>query len=453
MITSFNSQFAEDTATELYLGFFGRAPDTAGLTYWATQIALGSSPLSVANNFALSAEFQTQYGALNPSQQIDLVYQDILGRTPDASGAQYWTSKLVAGTAIGEIVWNIVDAAFHQQGTADGLLVQNKVAAGEFLASAVVMNIPQTVWSTSSGFGEINVANAIAAAINTPIKQGTIVNTGLGAWQIGAAHFQDAWSAGYTGKGVVIAEIDTGIDLNNASLTHNLSSANWNFVANNNNVQDDNGHGTAVASEMIAYSEGLNKGLLGGAYDAQLMVLKAMDSNGNGSIANLVSAINYAVNHGANVINISSGGLTADASELAALNYAQAHGVIVCMAAGNSGATTAQYPANFAQSLSTTIAVGASAQNIDGTVAFASNTNKAGAISAYNYVDAPGVHVLGYGLNGLVETWTGTSFAAPLVSAAVADVLSAHSGLTAAQIVQSVVNTTVGLVGVQTVIA
>ena len=446
------SQFALDSATELYLGFFGRTPDTAGLSFWASQITAGTSPLAVANNFDQSPEFIVQYGGLSPIAQINRIYDGILGRAPDPSGAQYWTSKLVSGTPIGEIVWDIVDSAFHQQGTSDGLLVQNKVHAGELLTLPVVMNAPQTAWSTSAGFGEINVANAIAAALNTPIIQGAVVKTGLGAWQIGAVHFQDVWSAGYTGKGVVIAEIDTGVDLNNASLTHNLSTASWNFVANNSNVQDDNGHGTAVASEMIAYNTGANTGVLGGAYDAQLMVLKAMDANGNGTIANLVNAINYAVDHGANVINISSGGSTADPAELAALNNAQAHGVIVCMAAGNSGAASAQYPANFAQSLGNTIAVGASAQNIDGTMAFASNTNKAGSSIAYNYIDAPGVHVLGYGLNGLVETWTGTSFATPLVSAAVADVVSAHSGLSAAQIVQSVVNTTIGLVGVQTVL-
>lgn len=447
------SQSAQDSATELYLGFFGRAPDTAGLSYWAGQISAGASALSVAAGFAQTTEFHTQYGALNAAAQVNLIYQDILGRAPDAAGAQYWTTQLSSGAAIGNVVWSVVDSAFHQQGTADGLLVQAKVAAGEHLAAPIVSNVSTTAWNPVTGFGEINVASAIGAALNTPIAQGAVVNAGLAAWQIGAAHFQDAWNAGYTGKGVVIAEIDTGIDLSNAALTHNISAASWNFVAGNSNVQDDNGHGSAVASEMIGYSTGANANTLGGAYDAQLMVLKAMDANGNGSIANLVKAINYAVDHGANVINISSGGVLADPTELAALNYAQSHGVIVCMAAGNAGSANAQYPANFAQSLSTTIAVGSSAQNLDGSVAFASNTNQAGTLTPYDYVNAPGVHVLGYGLNGVLETWTGTSFATPLVAAEVADVLSAHAGLSAAQVVQAVVNTTVGLVGVQTISA
>ena len=372
-------------------------------------------------------------------------------RAPDAGGLAYWTSILDQGASVGTVVWNLVNAAFTQVGTVDGLLVQSRVASNESLANAVVANTPVTSWNPVSGFGEINVANAISAATNTALTQGTPVKAGQSAWQLGAAHFQDAWAAGYTGKGVVIAEIDTGVDLSNAALTQNLSTKNWNFVNNSANVQDDNGHGTAVASLMIASAGQI---IAGGAYDAQLMVLKALDSNGNGTEANLISAINYAVANGANVINLSIGSATPDAAELAALTNAANHGVIVCMAAGNSSAGTAQYPANYAQQVSTSIAVGSTALNADGsTLAFNLTSNAAGSKTAYNYIDAPGVHVLAYGLNGVMQTWTGTSFAAPLVAAEVADVLSAHTGLSATQVVQAVVNTTISLVGTQTVIA
>jgi len=448
------TQFAEDNVTELYLGFFGRAPDTAGLSYWATQIANGASPVDVAKGFAQSTEFIAQYSNLSAGAQITQIYQDILNRAPDISGAQYWTSQLNSGTPIGEIVWDLVNASFNQQGTPDGLLVQGKISAAEVLASPVVLNISTTAWSPINGFGEVNLASALSAALNLPLPQGTSIKTSAGEWQIGATHFQDAWAAGYTGKGVVIAEIDTGIDLNNAALTHNLSSASWNFVNNTANVQDDNGHGTAVASEMIAVSASATGGMVGGAYDAQLMVLKAMDASGNGTQANLINAINYAVAHGANIINLSLGGATASPAELTALSNAASHGVIVCMASGNTGASAPQYPATYAQSASTTIAVGSSAQNLGvNSLSFTSNTNQAGSSSSYNFVNAPGTHVLAYGLNGVLETWSGTSFATPLVAAAAADILSAHTGLTAEQVVQAIVNTTVSLVGVQTVLA
>lgn len=444
--------FAEDSASELYLGFFGRTPDTAGLLYWAAQIAAGASPLLIAQSFAQSSEFATQYAGLSAIAQVNQIYENILHRAPDSSGAQFWTTQLQSGTPIGQIVWSVVNAAFNQQGGVDASLVQGEIHNAESLMAPLVTNTPSVEWNVNSGFGEINTASAISAALDVALPQGTPVKVGLGAWQLGTAHFQDAWAAGYTGKGIVIAQIDTGIDLNNVALTQNLNSASWNFVSNNANVQDDNGHGTAVASEMIAAPS--VTGLVGGAYDAQLMVLKTMDANGNGTEANLINAINYAVSHGANVINLSLGGVTPDGAELTALNNAAAHGVIVCMAAGNAGASSTQYPANYAQQASTSIAVGSTALNLDGsTVAFASNTNATGSSAPYNYVDAPGVHVLAYGLDGVLETWTGTSFATPLVAAEVADILSAHTGLTATQVVQAVVNTTVGLVGVQTVTA
>jgi len=180
-----------------------------------------------------------------------------------------------------------------------------------------------------------------------------------------------------------------------------------------------------------------------------LMVLKALDAKGNATEANIVSAINYAVANGANVINLSLGGVAPSPNQLVALNYAASMGVIVCMAAGNNSAATAQYPANYAQQVSTSIAVGSTALNTDGSVTFHTSSNAAGSTTPYNYVDAPGAHILAYGLNGVIKSFSGTSYATPLVTAAVADLLSAHAGISATQVVQAIVNSTIELVGVQ----
>jgi subtilisin family serine protease len=122
------------------------------------------------------------------------------------------------------------------------------------------------------------------------------------------------------------------------------------------------------------------------------------------------------------------------------------------MAAGNSGATAPQYPAQYAKQLNTTIAVGSVAQNTDGSIAWASSTNAAGSAVPYNYIDAPGAKVLGYGLNSVIQNWNGTSFATPYVSAAAANLLSVNSGLGGEQIVNALVNTSVDLVGMPTVV-
>lgn len=299
-------------------------------------------------------------------------------------------------------------------------------------------------WNQSAGFGEIDVLKAVTAALGKNVQDVSASSYIQAQWDLVAAHFQDAWTAGLTGKGVVIADVDTGIDLKNASVARNLSQYDWNFVSNSSNVQDDNGHGTCTASEMIAANDG--KGVTGAAYDAQLMVLKALDAKGAGTDANIVAAINYAVVHGANVINLSLGGTTPDASLETALKNAASHGVIVCIAAGNDGGSSPDYPAHYAQTIADCIAVGATQASGSG-FAMASFSDKAGSTTAYNFVDAPGVGIKGYGLGNAIYNWSGTSMATPLVAAEVADLLSAHTGLTVDQIVQDVVHGTVSLVG------
>lgn len=443
------SQFALDTTSELYLGFFGRAPDAAGLYYWSNQVAKGVSPLEVASGFAKSSEFTQKYSHLSAAEQVNLTYQNILERAPDAGGAAYWTGKLQAGTPIGEIVWSLVNSAFTHQGTADSLLIGQKISVAQSLLAPTVLDIPLSTWSSTAGYGVVNVASALSSVLGISIKQGASFKTSVEQWPIPTSHFSDAWAAGYTGKGVTVAVIDTGLDLGNTALTHDISPWSWNFVANNANVQDDNGHGTAVASQIISKpAEGNSKALVGGAYDAELMVLKAMDASGKGTQATLATAITYAVDHGADVINLSLGGAN-DAAILAALNYAAKQGVIVCMAAGNSGASAPQYPAAYAKASDTTIAVGSVMQATDGSIGWSPTTNSAGSNTPYNYIAAPGAKVLAYGLNNVIQSWSGTSFATPYVTAAVADLLSVNSGLGAEQIVNAVVNTSVNLVGVQ----
>lgn len=447
------TQFAQDSATELYLGFFGRAPDAAGLYYWSSKISQGMSPIEVAHGFSQSPEFANQYGHLSAADQINLAYQNILERDPDADGAHYWTQLLESGVPIGQIVWNLVDAAFSQQGTPDALLVQEKVHAAQNLMSPVILDVPTSTWSDISGYGVINVSAAVSSILGVNIEQGASFNTSVEQWPIPVTHFSDAWSSGYTGKGVVVAVIDSGLDLNNTALTHDINPWSWNFVANNGNVQDDNGHGTAVASQIISRpSEQNSNALVGAAYDAEIMVLKVVDERGAGTQANLVSAINYAVEHGADVINLSLGGGSGEAI-INAINNAANHGVIICMAAGNSGANLPQYPAAYAQANEATIAVGSVMQTINGSIAWSPTTNSSGAINPYNYVNAPGSEVLAYGLNSVIQSWSGTSFATPFVTAAVANLLSMNSGLGAEQIVNAVVNTSVEIVAMQQTIA
>jgi subtilisin family serine protease len=281
-------------------------------------------------------------------------------------------------------------------------------------------------WSGIDGYGNINILRALSVEIGKTVVDVT-APPNLG-WGITASHFDDAWAAGYTGKGIVIADIDTGVDLKNTALTSNLSKYNWNFVNNTANVQDDNGHGSFTASEMVATNIG--NGVVGASYDAQLMVLKALNASGSGSIANIANAITYAVDHGANVINMSLGGTGAMPQILTALQYAQSHNVFVAIAAGNSLANTPDMPAFYAKGLDTVVAVGSSANNVGSGLSFSTFSDKTGSNTAYDYVTAPGTNIKGYNQSGQVVTMSGTSMATAYTSAAMAILEQASIALT-----------------------
>ena len=82
-------------------------------------------------------------------------------------------------------------------------------------------------WSGIDGYGNVNILKALSDEVGKAVVDGA-APPNLG-WGITASHFDDAWAASYTGKGIVIADIDTGIDLKNVALTSNLSKYNWSF--------------------------------------------------------------------------------------------------------------------------------------------------------------------------------------------------------------------------------
>jgi subtilisin family serine protease len=346
-------------------------------------------------------------------------------------------SKLIAADAYTNAITGMLNADFSQLDSLTTVNARNFLNGVTSQASAAlaITNVSSNLnafWSSGSGLGQINSQKALALATGTNV-------------------FSVALNSTYTGKGVVIADIDTGIDLNNSALTHNLSQYNWNFVSNSANVQDDNGHGSFTASQLIATTAN-NNGVVGGAYDAQLMVLKAVNATGTGTDSTIAAAITYATDHGANVINLSFGGSAANAALQSALQYAASHGVVVAVAAGNSAASLPAFPAYYAQSISTVLAVGAS-QQTGSSVALASFSNQAGNTTPYRFVDALGVGISGYNANSQVITQSGTSVSAPIVASEAAQLWQAIAALhpeynqvqLATQVVADITQTTTAL--------
>jgi subtilisin family serine protease len=216
-----------------------------------------------------------------------------------------------------------------------------------------------------------------------------------------------------------------------------LNQFSWNFVNNTANVQDDNGHGTITAMEIGAHST-IDPRIMGGAYGSELMVLKAMDASGHATSQTIGTAIHYAVDHGASVINLSLGAHSTDMEIQNAMQYAYDRGAIVVAAAGNDGTSSVEFPAAYAKVFSTVIAVGAT-QNTKGHEAMAAFSNTAGD-HVFNFVDAIGTGINGFSLDGQINAWSGTSMSAPLVAAEAAILKSANPSLTSSQIVQNILH-------------
>jgi subtilisin family serine protease len=190
-----------------------------------------------------------------------------------------------------------------------------------------------------------------------------------------------------------------------------------------------------VAGTIAAVNNGF--GATGVAYNSRIMPVKVLSDSGSGSYSGVAQGIRYAVDNGADVINMSLGGGSTDSAVQSALQYASSRGVIVVMAAGNAGAAQPGYPASNATSWG--LAVGA----VNSSNQMASFSNRAGSNSSMRYVTAPGVQVYSTLPNGGYGFLSGTSMAAPHVAGVVALMLSANPNLTDAQ-VRQIITTTAG---------
>ena len=102
----FSNEFQNKVApvSRLYLAFFLRPPNTEGLKYWIDQNAKGISLEDIASSFASSPEFITRYGNLTNTEYVNLVFSNVLERTPADSGLVYWTNTLDNGNSKGSVM-------------------------------------------------------------------------------------------------------------------------------------------------------------------------------------------------------------------------------------------------------------------------------------------------------------------------------------------------------------
>jgi len=263
----------------------------------------------------------------------------------------------------------------------------------------------------------------------------------------GGIQMQKAWDIS-AGAGVTVAVVDTGIR-KGTDLANTCFVAGYDYVNNDSDPIDDNGHGTHVAG-TVAQSTNNSEGVAGVAFNSCLMPVKVLDSRGSGTYAQVANGIRYAADNGAKVINLSLGGSSSSLTLEEAVAYAFGKGVTVIAAAGNDNSSTLSYPAAYDDYV---IAVGAT--RYDETLAYYSNYGPSldlvapgGDLNVDQNNDgyADGVLQQTFQVRGKTISWgyyffQGTSMAAPHV-AGTAALLIANGNATTPDQVRTALQTT-----------
>ncbi|MEN6553160.1 MAG: S8 family serine peptidase, partial [Methanobacterium sp.] len=272
-------------------------------------------------------------------------------------------------------------------------------------------------------------------------------------WGLSQVNASEAWNITTGSHKVIIAVIDSGIDLNHPDLKANIwinkgeipgnsidddhngyidDVYGWNFISGNSNISDDDGHGTHVAG-IIAAEGNNSKGVTGVMWSATIMSLKFLDNEGNGYVDDAVSAIRYATKMGASIISCSWGG--SEYSQ-ALKDVIDASSALVVCAAGNRGSganddISPVYPACF------------TSKNII-SVAATDASDVLASFSDYglNSVDvaAPGTHICSTLPGSQYGYMQGTSMAVPYVTGLAGLIKSIRPDLTALQIKYTILN-------------
>lgn len=234
-----------------------------------------------------------------------------------------------------------------------------------------------------------------------------------------------AWGAvGYGSANVKVAVLDTGIQKTHADLTGSRMLQGWDYVNNDNNPNDDCGHGTHVSGTVGATT---HNGIgVAGMSQASILHMKVLGPVGglftvtcSGSNSAIAQAIYDATDQGARVISMSLGGGGSDSTTSNAVNYAYTRNVLLVAAAGNDGASNSvDYPAAYPN----VIAVAA----ITSTKARASYSDMGTQVE----IAAPGSGVLSTYNDGSYRSLDGTSMATPHVAGALALALSCNPTIT-----------------------
>lgn len=252
-------------------------------------------------------------------------------------------------------------------------------------------------------------------------------------WALPKINAPSAWDITTGSPAIIVAIIDTGIDIGHPDRPQNLLLG-ADFIVDPTGGTlvsgDPQGHGTHVAG-IVAARMNNGAGVTGVAPGVTIMSVRVLDAQGSGDTYTTARAITYAADHGAKIISLSLAGLDKSTAEEQAVNYAYGKGALVVAAAGNcyeGGVDCGNQinPANYPGALEHVVA--AAATDVNDAHARYSETG--------SYVDlaAPGNSILSTCINSAYCRKSGTSMATPYVAGVAALAWSANPSLTADQI-------------------
>jgi subtilisin family serine protease len=322
---------------------------------------------------------------------------------------------------------------------------------GTYTVSASTVEPPPPGFSYENGYGAVDTQRAFENLLGIDIPDADHLGGNL--WGLDNVNAPEIWAGvegdngftGVTGEGVVVAVVDTGVDLDHPEFAGRLVNNGRDFSSDGRPDADDgHNHGTHCAGTILAAADGV--GITGVAYDARLLPVKVLSSGGSGSTSGVINGINWAAEQGADVISLSLGGGGFSQAMADAVANAASLGAVVVMAAGNSAGPSPIEPA--ARAVDHGLAIGAD----DRTFNMAGFSEHAGtAVNSdgrnIDFITAPGVDVYSSVIQGRgrseanYDVYSGTSMATPHVSGVAALLKSHDPSLTAAQIENLLVNT------------
>lgn len=300
-------------------------------------------------------------------------------------------------------------------------------------------------------YAEENVAFEIAASPNDPYFAGG------DQWGISQIDAPNAWDSQQGSGNIIVAVLDTGVDWDHEDIVGNIWSntgeiadnsidddgngfiddtRGWDFVNSDNDPNDDHGHGSHVSGIIGAVSDN-SMGIAGTIWNVQIMPLKMLDSSGTGSLSDAVDALDYALDNGADIVNMSWRGPIYTQSLQDKIDDLYSGNVVPVAASGNDYNNTDNwYPA---------------AMNHVLTVGATDSSDARASFSNYGYkveISAPGVNILSLRAGGTsigscsshsdsnYKYCSGTSMAAPFVAGAAVLVWDENGALTNKQVMQ-----------------